>query len=217
MAKVRSRGLAVALSLVLGLVLVLTVGAWSACSRRPPPGDEGSSQGRSGIAEPQAEPAGGTPRPPQTAGSPDACAAENAEAVDRYDDEATLGYAQATVVKSAIAHTATDGGRQVTLLVGGTGVEQVAERGGAILVTFPDPTDETKRAMGWIPTSAIRPLMPGPCPERQNVMVTALGSFCATPCREASDCTANEMCVQGGTATRRDGRITNLLHYCVAR
>jgi hypothetical protein len=141
----------------------------------------------------------------------------SANAVERYGDEAPLGYVQATVVQSAIARTAPKGGGEVTLLVGGTDVAQVAERGSAILVMFSDPAEPAREEMGWIRASAIHPALPSRCPARQVAVVTALGSFCSAPCRGAPSCGADEACVPAGTATKYAGRITNFLSYCVAR
>lgn len=165
---------------------------------------------------PQREPAGEGPSLPQPPPSTEPSRAENANEVERYGDETPLGYVQATIVQSAIANTAPQGGREITLLVGGTDVAQVAERGGVILVKFSDPAAPARKEMGWIRASAIHPALPRACPARQVAVVTGLGSFCTTPCRDGPSCGANEACVPAGTPTEYAGSITDL-SYCVAR
>jgi hypothetical protein len=188
MAVVRSAALALAFPVALSLS--------TACGHRTPSGvasGTGETSGKMGIACPQGE------------------------SVERYGDEATLGLQPATLVQSTVAHTAADGGSQVTLLLGGTEIVQVAERGRAILVSFPDPADTSQQKMGWIPVSALRPVVPSRCPEGQTRTVTTLGIFCATLCRNADDCAEGETCVAGGNAAATPAAISNRLSYCISR
>jgi hypothetical protein len=202
-------------SLAVALLLALALGT-SGCRRNR--GTEGGTARTDplGLAEPQgsAEPAPvGTEAEP-AAEEPNI---ENAAAVERFSDEAALGYTPTTVVKSTMARTA-PGKRAITLLLGGSDVVQIAERGGSVLVQFPDPGNPDRQVMGWIPSSSLRPVLRSPCPDRQHPVVTGLGSFCATACRDSRNCSADEACVQAGTPTaERGGRITTSLHYCVDR
>ena len=159
-------------------------------------------------AEAQGAPMAGSPRLPEVV---------NAGDVKRFDNESTLGFVETTLTKSVIAHMAPEEGAEVALLVGGTNVVQVAEHDGSILVTFPDPRDATRRQMGWVPANAINVAPKYPCRRPQVAFQGPFGSFCATPCQQARDCGAGESCVQGGIAVERNGMITNLIMYCVAR
>jgi len=154
----------------------------------------------------------------ETASRGDAGPPENAREVERHGDETTLGDAPATLVRSAIVHAAPKGGgREVTLLLGGTDVAQVAEHDGAILVLFSDPRDPSRDEMGWIPASAIRPPRSARCTPPAGAVVTALGTFCATPCPNARGCDADEACVSAGTPVAHAGRITSAFSYCIER
>ena len=173
------------------------------------------------VAPARADPVAPAPRPVETkpaataAAPPAPAPAAATPPLQRYQDEAPLGYARATLVKSAIARTASQGGGDVTLLAGGTEVSQVAERGTALLVSFADPADPSKREMGWIPASAMHPELRRPCAHGESIVATTLGSFCAQICRDARDCGADEACVPAGSATAQAGRITDALSYCV--
>jgi len=161
---------------------------------------------------------GSTEARPEMPSRGDAGAPENAREVERHGDETTLGDTPATLVRSAIVHAAPKGGgRAVTLLLGGTDVAQVAEHDGALLVVFADPRDPSRDEMGWIPASAIRPPRPARCAAPEGDLVTALGSFCATPCPNARSCGADEACVPAGTPVAHAGRITSAFSYCIER
>jgi hypothetical protein len=120
-------------------------------------------------------------------------------------------------VKSVVAHTAAGGGREVTLLLGGTSVTQIAEHEGSILVLFADPRNPSNLEMGWIPLAALERKPSLPCPHGQVSYLNPLGAFCATPCRDSRHCGPNETCVPAGLAAMRRGAITNFLTYCVSK
>jgi hypothetical protein len=142
---------------------------------------------------------------------------ENAAAVTRYADESPLGYMETTTVPSVIAHTAPRSGSGVALLLGGTSVVQVAGHGAETLVIFADPSKPTEREMGWVPVSALQPTPRQRCGEGRAAFRNAFGSFCAAPCRDSSGCGDKEVCVPAGPAAERNGRISDLLMYCIAK
>lgn len=200
--------------------VVLAAGALLGCSRGDSSdGWSGRAEAR-GAAEPQASPPpGASAGIPAEPAPPAALPVRNAAEVKRYGDESPLGSAGATLVKSVVAHSAMGNGiderDEVTLLLGGTPVSEVAERDGWVLVGFTDPSGQA-RELGWIPMSAIEPASRA-CPPTQTTFRSAQGNFCAKPCRDSRTCGPDAICVQSGAPVEQGGRITNLVMYCIPR
>jgi hypothetical protein len=188
------------------------------CSRGDSSSDWSGRAEAPGVAQAQPAPAcsASAPVPVQPA-PPREGVVRNGPDVKRFTDESPLGYLAGTLVKSVIAHTAPDDGEEVTLLVGGTAVNQIAEHDGTVLVSFPAPANPQDREIGWIPLSAMQPTTRASCPGTQVPFRTAQGTFCAKPCRDSQGCGPDALCVQSGTPVERGGRITNLATYCVAK
>jgi len=89
--------------------------------------------------------------------------AANDSSVTRYPDETSINHAAVSTVVVANARTqAGPGGELVAALKRGTECDKIAQRQGYDLVLFPDPSDATRKEMGWVSQGAFSAELPAP-------------------------------------------------------
>jgi hypothetical protein len=133
--------------------------------------------------------------------------AANEAAVTRYPDETQVNHV-ATTTKWTASNVRTQAGQGagelVSVIKAGTDVEKIAERQGYFLVVFNDPSDATRKDMGWVSQAVFTPE-----PSHKHVAVHCTGGqaaillqggeeTCVTPCTQDSNCAKNTVCNGAG-------------------
>jgi hypothetical protein len=133
--------------------------------------------------------------------------ATNEAAVSRYPDETAVNHvtlASKWTASNVRTQAGQGGGDLVAVLKAGTEVDKIAERQGYSLVVFNDPSDPSRKEMGWVSQVVFTPEPPRKhvplhCTGGQVAILLQAGEeTCVTPCTQDSACPKNTVCNGAG-------------------
>jgi hypothetical protein len=133
--------------------------------------------------------------------------AANESAVTRYPDESAVNNTAQTVrwpVANVRTQASAAGGDLVAAVKGGTEVQKIAEHQSYALVVFNDPTDSSKKDMGWVSDAVFsaepaHKRTPAHCAGGQAAILLPSGEeTCVVTCTQDSTCPKGEVCNGSG-------------------
>jgi len=133
--------------------------------------------------------------------------AANEAAVTRYPDESAVNGTSQTVrwpVANVRTQASAAGGDLVAAIKSGTEVQKIAEHQAYSLVVFADPTDSSRKDMGWVSDAVFAPepahkRVPAHCGGGQVAILLPAGEeTCVTTCTQDSTCPKGEVCNGSG-------------------
>lgn len=140
---------------------------------------------------------------PSATAAPAASLAANESEVSRYPDETPISHASLRTAWLAnnVRTQASSGGELVAVLKRGTDLDKIAERAGWYLVVFPDPSDGSRKEMGWISASVFAAEPPHKhtaikctAPGQVAILLQGGDEACVVHCTSDSQCTRPQAC-----------------------
>jgi hypothetical protein len=151
--------------------------------------------------------------------------AANESAVTRYPDETAVNGTPMTVrwpVANVRTQATAAGGDAVAAIKSGTEVQKIAEHQSYALVVFTDPTDSSKKDMGWV-SDAVFSAEPAHkrvlvhCGGGQAAILLPAGEeTCVTPCTQDSVCPKGDVC-NGSGVLSANGAAGAATRFCGPR
>jgi hypothetical protein len=132
--------------------------------------------------------------------------AANEAAVTRYPDESAVNHVPQST-RWAVANVRTQaspsGGELVAVIKAGTEVDKIADRQGFSLIVFTDPSDASRKDMGWVSAVVFTPEpphkhVPVHCGAGQAAILLQSGEECVTPCTQDANCPKGTVCNGAG-------------------
>jgi hypothetical protein len=155
------------------------------------------------------------------ASSSTALAANEAD-VSRYPDETPVNHAQMTTVwliADVRTQAGSGAGNVIADLVKGTNVDKIAERQGYYLVIFTDPSDPTRKEMGWVSQVIFSPepahkRVVLKCQVGVPILLQGGLELCVVECTSDSQCSRGWSCSGDGVLSNY-GVPGNKIQYCL--
>jgi hypothetical protein len=168
---------------------------------------------------------GGGDAAPVTSASADAASAAlaaNEADISRYPDETPVNHSPMTTVwliADVRTQAGSGAGNVIADLVKGTNVDKIAERQGYYLVIFTDPSDATRKEMGWVSQAIFSPepaykRVVLKCPSGVPILLQGGLELCVAECTSNSQCKAGWSCTGDGVLSN-NGVPGNKIQYCL--
>ena len=148
--------------------------------------------------------------------------AANEGQVSRYPDESPVNHVSLTTVwtiSDVRTQSGAGAGELIADIVKGTDVDKIAERQGYYLVVFTDPSDSTRKEMGWVSQAIFSPEpvhkhIALKCQTGVPILLQGGLELCVTECTSDSQCSRGWSCTGDGVLSN-NGSPGNKITYCL--